>query len=232
MRIGELARLASTTPRAIRHYHAIGLLPEPERERSNYRSYGAEDLVLLVRIRRLRELGMPLDQIATQLSGGGSDVPSALRSLADDISRQIEDLERQRAKLLALADSPSSPMEKWRDALGGDLPAGEQAAVELIDALRPEALDGMVARASELMSDPARSAEFDALLRRFQALPDDADETAISALASEWVALLPRPEDPPPPVDVDTMAKLIGDRFSPAQLRCLHHVRELYGQSP
>ena len=56
LRIGQLAALAATTTRTIRHYHAIGLLPEPERDESGYRRYGAEHLVRLIRIRRLRSL--------------------------------------------------------------------------------------------------------------------------------------------------------------------------------
>ena len=39
--IGELASYAGVTVRAVRHYHAKGLLPEPERDHSGYRRYGA-----------------------------------------------------------------------------------------------------------------------------------------------------------------------------------------------
>jgi DNA-binding transcriptional MerR regulator len=66
LRIGELAHLAGTTTRAVRHYHANGLLAEPDRDDSGYRRYGAEHPVGLIRIRRLRSLGMPLDQIAAR----------------------------------------------------------------------------------------------------------------------------------------------------------------------
>ncbi len=34
VKIGDAAAFAGTTPRAIRHYHEIGLLPEPERART------------------------------------------------------------------------------------------------------------------------------------------------------------------------------------------------------
>jgi hypothetical protein len=39
--IGQLAAYAGVTVRAVRHYHQIGLLPEPERDASGYRRYGA-----------------------------------------------------------------------------------------------------------------------------------------------------------------------------------------------
>ena len=51
MRIGELARAAGMTPRTVRYYEEIGLLPESgERAAGAHREYGDEDLA------RLREL--------------------------------------------------------------------------------------------------------------------------------------------------------------------------------
>lgn len=83
LRIGELAELATTTPRAIRHYHHLGLLPEPERDESGYRRYGPQHLIRLVRIRRLRGVGMPLEQVAASLGTKSSepDIGNALQSL-------------------------------------------------------------------------------------------------------------------------------------------------------
>ena len=43
--IGQLAACAGVTVRAVRHYHAKGLLPEPERDASGYRSYDAAAVV-------------------------------------------------------------------------------------------------------------------------------------------------------------------------------------------
>ena len=39
--IGQLASYTGVTVRAVRHYHQIGLLPEPDRDASGYRRYGA-----------------------------------------------------------------------------------------------------------------------------------------------------------------------------------------------
>ena len=87
MSIGDLARTAGISTRAVRHYHAVGLLPEPERDSSGYRRYGAMDVIALVRIVRLRNVGMPIPKIAEQLRAetrGGADAPlsSALLALA------------------------------------------------------------------------------------------------------------------------------------------------------
>ncbi|MGA5644551.1 MerR family transcriptional regulator [Microbacterium sp. NPDC088796] len=65
--IQEIARLAGTTSRTLRHYDDIGLLP-PSRIASNgYRHYDAAALVRLQRILLLRELGLGLPQIAEVL---------------------------------------------------------------------------------------------------------------------------------------------------------------------
>ena len=46
----ELAELAGVTVRTLRHYHQIGLLPEPPRSTGGYRRYNVSDLVRLLRI--------------------------------------------------------------------------------------------------------------------------------------------------------------------------------------
>ena len=43
--ISELANLVGVTVRTVRHYHRLGLLPEPERRGNGYRSYGPADLI-------------------------------------------------------------------------------------------------------------------------------------------------------------------------------------------
>lgn len=58
--ISELASYAGVTVRAVRHYHAKGLLPEPHRDHSGYRGYDAGAVVELIRIRTLAEAGVPL----------------------------------------------------------------------------------------------------------------------------------------------------------------------------
>jgi DNA-binding transcriptional MerR regulator len=240
LRIGELAMLTNTTARAIRHYHAIGLLDEPARDASGYRRYGPEHLVALTRIRRLRSLDMPLDQIALHLSSEPrqpGDLSAALRLLADDISRQIDELQKLRSRILDMSASGGldAPIEIWSAALREHglldattaLPPNEHVAVELIDALHPGGIEGVVAQASALMSEPAFAERLDLLLRRFRALPDEAEDGLIDALAADYVQLFPRPESAPPAIDLESMDKLMGDRLSQAQQRCVHQIRRL-----
>ena len=66
--ISQLATYAGVTVRAVRHYHAKGLLPEPERDHSGYRRYDASAVVELVRIRTLAEAGVPLSKVRCSLA--------------------------------------------------------------------------------------------------------------------------------------------------------------------
>ena len=65
MRIGELAREAGTTPRTVRYYEEIGLLPRPTRASAGaHREYGVGDLERLREILRLKDLlGLSLDEL-------------------------------------------------------------------------------------------------------------------------------------------------------------------------
>jgi len=62
MRIGELAERAGTTPRTLRYYESLGLLPPADRAGNGYRSYGEEHLRMLEQIRTLQEYGFGLEE--------------------------------------------------------------------------------------------------------------------------------------------------------------------------
>ena len=94
----EVAELAGTSLRAVRHYHEVGLLEEPERRANGYKQYGVAHLVRLLRIKRLTELGFSLPQIAAM--GDADDHPEeALRTLDAELAATIERLQRVRVEL-------------------------------------------------------------------------------------------------------------------------------------
>jgi MerR family transcriptional regulator, copper efflux regulator len=68
MTIGRLAKRAGVNIDTIRYYERNGLLPAPLRRASGYREYGAEDADRLRFIRRAKELGFTLVEIAELLS--------------------------------------------------------------------------------------------------------------------------------------------------------------------
>src|ERR1700749_353893 len=103
MRIGELAGLVGISTRAIRHYHHVGLLPEPARKANGYREYSLRDGVELPRVRRLTELGLSLDEVGDALAGdAGRDLAEILRELDADLARQEEDIRQRRVRLARL----------------------------------------------------------------------------------------------------------------------------------
>lgn len=99
--IGQLAKYVGVSTKTIRVYHAKGLLPEPERDSSGYRRYGAEAVVDLIRIRTLAEAGVPLARIRNL--GAGQELAAALQQIDDDLTHRIRGLEATQARLRELA---------------------------------------------------------------------------------------------------------------------------------
>ena len=58
--IKDTARMVGLTPRTLRYYESIGLLPEAERTSGNYRLFTVMDIIDLIRIKRLTCLGFDL----------------------------------------------------------------------------------------------------------------------------------------------------------------------------
>lgn len=104
VRIGDAAAFVGTTPRAIRHYHEIGLLPEPERGTDDRRLYGYDDMIRLLWIRRMADAGIALDDIRVAFADpaltdpeGGRDVAAMLERLERTLADQEAELRRQRS---------------------------------------------------------------------------------------------------------------------------------------
>ncbi|MGW0807678.1 MerR family transcriptional regulator [Nonomuraea sp. NPDC002799] len=111
--IGQLAAYAGVTVRAVRHYHQIGLLPEPERDASGYRRYGATAVVSLIKIRALANAGVPLSRIGQMLEADPSTFAEAVRKIDSHLREEIERLDTSRKQIaqLAAGDSLALPPE-------------------------------------------------------------------------------------------------------------------------
>ncbi|MCB0083539.1 MAG: MerR family transcriptional regulator [Caldilineaceae bacterium] len=94
--IKEVADLFGVTTKTVRHYHKIGLLPEPARSEADYRLYTGKDLWRLRTICELRRLGLPLAQIRTVLAA-----PDPVDALRVTLATQLDVIETQ---LLSLAE--------------------------------------------------------------------------------------------------------------------------------
>lgn len=103
MRTQQLAALAGTTPRALRHYHKLGLLPEKPRDPNGYRSYDIYDLVRVVRIRQLSAAGVPLRKVSGLLDEENQQPTlEVLRQVEGDLRKQLELLQQQRSMISSL----------------------------------------------------------------------------------------------------------------------------------
>lgn len=97
--IQQIAKLAGTTSRTLRHYGDIGLLSPSSVGRNGYRYYDQTALVRLQRILLLRELGLGLPQIADVIERESGEVPALeahlawLRQEQDRLGRQIASVE-------------------------------------------------------------------------------------------------------------------------------------------
>ena len=80
LRIGDVAKLAGTTPRTIRYYEEIGLLPQtPARVSGQHRLYTEHEVERLREVMRLKDLlGVSLDQLKTLLAA--EDARAAVRA--------------------------------------------------------------------------------------------------------------------------------------------------------
>jgi DNA-binding transcriptional MerR regulator len=105
--IGQLAAYAGVTVRAIRHYHRIGLLPEPQRDASGYRKYGAPAVVSLIKIRTLANAGVPLSQIRPMLQADEAVFAEVVKRIDTHLGDQIDRLKTSRTQIARLAAGDS-----------------------------------------------------------------------------------------------------------------------------
>ncbi|CAM5573688.1 MerR family transcriptional regulator OS=Streptomyces tendae OX=1932 GN=GUR47_24560 PE=4 SV=1 [Streptomyces tendae] len=125
VKIGDAAAFAGTTPRAIRHYHQIGLLPEPGRGGDGRRRYGYDDMIRLLWIRKMSEAGISLDDMRTAFDRAG-DVEDVLDRLEETLAAQEAAIKRQRAAVqrLRAAGSPLGLLSPLVARAGSHLPPG------------------------------------------------------------------------------------------------------------
>lgn len=105
--IGQLASYAGVTIRAVRHYHQVGLLPEPERNASGYRTYDVTAVVRLIRIRTLVEAGVPLARVQKLLDADAWAFAEATVQIDRELRARIRDLQEHRRRIAQLASGDS-----------------------------------------------------------------------------------------------------------------------------
>ncbi|MFI8822817.1 MerR family transcriptional regulator [Streptomyces sp. NPDC053431] len=243
MRIGEIAALVGVTPRAVRHYHRTGLLPEPARRANGYREYGIRDAVLLARIRRLTELGLGLDEVGDVIADDeGRELVEVLEELDQDLERQERVIRERRARLAELigearagrlaADGPVSPELAGLFAELGDLgeaaasptAAKDRAMLTLLDTV---VADGERERLMELMRGAAGQAA--GIYARFDALEGLAPEDPLVAEAAAALAAV-LPDEVGTELPEGGLADVFFGELAPAQTAAVRHALRLVAE--
>ncbi|HEX4472986.1 MAG TPA: MerR family transcriptional regulator [Nocardioides sp.] len=161
--ISQLAAYAGVTVRAVRHYHHIGLLTEPSRDGSGYRTYDAGDVVRLIRIRTLAQAGVPLARVQELLAATPEEFGDAVDQIDAALRAQVRELQEHRRRIarLATGDSLALPaevlpyLEKLR-ASGAPEPMveGERDAWILMAARWPERIPEFMGDKMAQLDDP------------------------------------------------------------------------------
>src|SRR4051812_4059433 len=88
-KVGALAQATGVTVRTLHHFDAIGLLSPVERSAGGHRLYTADDVRRLYRILALRQLGIPLTEIAASLDGSGADFQVVAARQLESVDQQV-----------------------------------------------------------------------------------------------------------------------------------------------
>ena len=92
--VKQLSKMAGVTPRTLRYYDEIGLLPPETIAENGYRYYGEQSVLRLQQILLYRQLDIPLEQIKTILGRKDFDVLGALEQHKQELHQRIGQLER------------------------------------------------------------------------------------------------------------------------------------------
>ncbi|NEV89811.1 MerR family transcriptional regulator [Streptomyces tendae] len=197
VKIGDAAAFAGTTPRAIRHYHAIGLLPEPERGADDRRRYGYDDMIRLLWIRKMADVGIALEDIRATFEPG-TDIEQSLARLEESLAAQAAVIERRRAAVRNWRES-GDPLGLLSPLVTGrvrHLLPGSLRRSDLDTLLVTERIFGPLGAALQadrfivLATHPELRAEDDRLTEAETALDDsvDPDDPRVEEIAARWCA--------------------------------------------
>jgi DNA-binding transcriptional MerR regulator len=113
--VGEVARMANISVRALHHYDQIGLVRPSQRSPAGYRQYTAVDLRRLQQVMSFKVLGFPLEEIRRLLADPQFDVKGALRLQR----RLLADKADQVAALIRAVDAALATIEKGARKMTG-----------------------------------------------------------------------------------------------------------------
>lgn len=102
MTISQAAAAAAVTPKMIRHYESLGLIPQAERTEAGYRLYTKREVDMLRFVRQARALGFSIPQVDALLRLWRDDHRES-RAVREVAQAQLEELQQRRKELDEMA---------------------------------------------------------------------------------------------------------------------------------
>ncbi|WP_082778099.1 MerR family transcriptional regulator [Tsukamurella pseudospumae] len=131
--VGVIARMTGVSVRTLHHYDEIGLVPPSARTRAGYRAYSDADVERLHRVLMYRELGFPLEQIATLLDDPSADAMAHLEQQRKLLTERIDRLHRMVAAVEDMMNSKKQGIQltaEEQTEIFGDNWMGDEYAEE------------------------------------------------------------------------------------------------------
>ncbi|MFG3393147.1 MULTISPECIES: MerR family transcriptional regulator [Streptomyces] len=201
VKIGDAAAFAGCTPRAIRHYHGIGLLPEPERGGDDRRRYGYEDMIRLLWIRRMADAGIALEDMRDAFAEDPADaqdgdgIEAVLARVEDSLAEREAELRRRRTAVqrMRVEGSRAGLLSEFVTERLKGLPEGSLRRADLDTLLVTERIFGPLGAAVQatrfvaLATHPALREESDRVDAAEEALDDSVavDDPRVAHVAVE-----------------------------------------------
>jgi DNA-binding transcriptional MerR regulator len=222
--IGQLAKYAGVTIKAVRHYHQRGLLEEPPRDSSGYRRYSAKHAIALVKIKTLADAGVPLARIKQLLAANPDRFAAAIAEIDRKLQERVAELVRTRERIAQLSGGDrlfvSAEVADYLDRLRELGVSQRTVQMErdvwiLLQAVAPKEAAIWIDDKRDALADP----EFRAIYLEYDAAfhwsPDDPRLDKLADRTQRWLANRHRrSKRSKRPVQDPTIAQLVATSFN------------------
>jgi DNA-binding transcriptional MerR regulator len=221
--IGQLAKYAGVTIKAVRHYHQRGLLEEPPRDPSGYRRYSASHAIDLVKIKALADAGVPLARVKELLAANPGQFAAEIAEIDQKLQERLVELIRTRERIAQLSSGDrlfvSAEVADYLDHLREIGVSQRTVQLErdlwiLVQAVSPKEAAILIDDKRKAINDP----EFRSIYLEYDAAfdwsPDDPRLHALADRSKRWITNQPsRSKRSEIPVLDPTIVQLVATSF-------------------
>lgn len=221
--IGQLAKYAGVTIKAVRHYHKRGLLEEPPRDPSGYRRYSASHAIDLVKIKALADAGVPLARVKELLAANPGQFAAEIAEIDQKLQERLMELIRTRERIAQLSSGDrlfvSAEVAAYLDYLREIGVSQRTVQLErdlwiLVQAVSPKEAAILIDDKRKAINDP----EFRSIYLEYDAAfdwsPDDPRLHALADRSKRWITNQPsRSKRSEIPVLDPTIVQLVATSF-------------------